>query len=46
LEDLGVDLRIILKRILTGMYECGLDSSGSGYGPVLGSFVQDNEAAN
>jgi hypothetical protein len=44
-EDLSVDGKItldwIFREIRVG--RCGLDSSGSGYGPVAGSCEQDNE---
>jgi hypothetical protein len=41
LEDLGLDGRIILKRMLrTYDVWCGLDRSGSGQGHVAGSGKQ------
>jgi hypothetical protein len=44
LEDLGVDERIILKYILKKwIWGWGLDSSGSGQGPVLGYCEFGNE---
>jgi hypothetical protein len=42
-EDLGVYRRIILKRIRKIRSGCGLDSSGSGYGPMARSCENDNE---
>jgi len=37
--DVGVGGMIILKWILKNrLWECGVDSSGSGLGPVAGSF--------
>jgi hypothetical protein len=44
-EDLHIDERIILKWILDKSVsgECGLDSSGSGSGPVVGSSEHGNE---
>jgi hypothetical protein len=44
LVDLDVDGRIILKWILGNRMEgCGLDSSGSEYGPVAGSCKHGDE---
>lgn len=40
-EDLGVDGRVILKRDMIG--GCGLDSSGSAYGPLVGSCGHGND---
>jgi hypothetical protein len=37
LKDFGLDGRIILDWILNKVGGCGLDSSGLGYGPVVGS---------
>jgi hypothetical protein len=43
-EDLGVDGRIILERIMENRVgEYGLDSSGSGCGPVAGCCEHGNE---
>jgi hypothetical protein len=43
-EDLGVDGKIILERILGNRVErFGLDTSGSGQGPVVGSCEHSNE---
>jgi hypothetical protein len=39
LQKLGVDEKIILGK----WGGCGLDSSGSGYGPVVGSCEHGNE---
>jgi hypothetical protein len=44
LEDIGVGGKIILEYILgNGVGRCGLDSSGSGQGPFVGSCEQSNE---
>jgi hypothetical protein len=44
LENIGVDGRIMLKRILNKLGGgCGLHSSGSGYGPVVGWCEHSNE---
>jgi len=44
-EDLGIDWRIVLKWILRGsrVGSCWLDSSGSGWGPVVGFCEHGNE---
>jgi hypothetical protein len=42
LDDLDVNGRIILKYILRNRL-CGLNSSGSGQGPVAGSCEHGNE---
>jgi hypothetical protein len=42
-EDLDIDGRIILKCISEKQGMIGLDSSGSGYGPVIGSCDHGNE---
>jgi hypothetical protein len=34
LIDMGVDGKIIIELIEIGCGKCGLNSSGSGYGPV------------
>jgi hypothetical protein len=41
LEDLGIDGRIILERNNVG--SCGLDSYGSGEGPVVDCCEHGNE---
>jgi hypothetical protein len=48
LEDVGVDGRIILKWISEGerVIKCGLDSSGSGEGPVAGCCEHGNESSS
>jgi len=44
LKDLDVRRRIILEWILEKLVgRCGLDSSGSGYGPVAGCCEYGNE---
>jgi len=43
-EGLGVDGKIILEWILgKWVGRCGLDASGSGYGPVADSCEHGNE---
>jgi len=44
-RDLCLDGRIILELILkrSGIWKCGLDSSGIGYGSMMGSCEHGNE---
>jgi hypothetical protein len=43
-EHIGIDGKIILERILGNRFgRHGLDASGSGQGPVVGSYEDDNE---
>jgi len=43
-EFLDVDCKMTLECILQKCGgRCGLDSSGSGYGPVAGSYEESNE---
>jgi hypothetical protein len=37
-KNISLDMTITLKRFQNREVECELDSSGSGYGSVLGSF--------
>jgi hypothetical protein len=41
--DVGLGWRIILKCILKRQDMCGLESSGSGWGPVAGSCEHGTE---
>jgi hypothetical protein len=49
LEDLGIDERIISEWFLEKSCEggggcvCGVDPFGSGFGPVAGSYENNNE---
>jgi hypothetical protein len=43
-QDLSINGRIILKCILNMLRRSGLDSSGMGYEPVVGSCEYGNEA--
>jgi hypothetical protein len=47
LEDLGLDLEdnIIRMDLRDIVWESGLDSSGSGQGPMLGPCEHDNETS-
>lgn len=39
LEDLGVDVRVILKPVLKDLFGgCGMGPFGTGYGHTVGSF--------
>jgi hypothetical protein len=46
-EDLSINGRITLKTELReiGVWGCGLDSYGLGYGPMAGSWAHDNESS-
>lgn len=43
LKTLDTDGSIMFKWTLMEFNECGLDSSGLGKGPVVGSFEHSNE---
>jgi hypothetical protein len=43
LEDIGLDGRIILKRVLKIQYECGIHSCGTGLGSLNESWDYGNE---
>jgi hypothetical protein len=45
-EDLGVDVRITEAWIFDRYDACGLDSSGSGQGPMAGFCEQSNEPSD
>jgi len=42
-QDLGVDVKKMLKWVLKKYWECGLDSSGSEQSPVAGSCEDVSE---
>jgi hypothetical protein len=46
IEDLGIDVRIMLKLVVNRMGECGLDSSSSGCRPVAGSCGHGSELSD